>query len=55
MFLENKDQDNSYIHDPQLVDKLAFLVDITSHMNNFNVEQQGKNKVVFEMLVKLLF
>ena len=49
MFLESKEQDNSHFQDPQWVVKLAFLVDITTHMNTLNLELQGKKKVVFEM------
>jgi hypothetical protein len=48
-FLETKNQDNSYFHDPRWVVKLAFLVDITNHLNSLNLELQGKEKVVFVM------
>ena len=49
MFLESKEQDNSHFQDPKWVVKLAFLVDITTHLNTLNLELQGKKKVVFEM------
>ena len=40
MFLESKNQDNSYFEDPQWIVKLAYLVDITTHMNTLNLELQ---------------
>ena len=44
MFLESKGQDNSYFQDPQWIVKLAFLVDIMTHMNILNLELQGKKQ-----------
>ena len=49
MFLEIKGQDNSHFQDPQWIGKLAFLVDITTHMNTLNLELQGKDKLVFKI------
>lgn len=48
-FLEMKGQDNTHFKDPEWIAKLAFLVDMTTHMNNLNVQLQGKHKFVFEM------
>ena len=49
IFLEIIKQDNYHFQDPQWIVKLAFLVDITTHMNTLNLELQGKNKLVFDM------
>ncbi|XP_069767039.1 general transcription factor II-I repeat domain-containing protein 2-like isoform X2 [Narcine bancroftii] len=48
-FLENNHEDASHFRDPDWLSGLAFLVDVTSHLNNLNLQLQGKNQLVHEM------
>ena len=53
MFLDNKVQDKCYYHHPPWFVKLAFLVDITNHINTLNLELRRKNMVVFQMFAQI--
>ena len=46
MFLESKNEDVSYFGDLLWVSSLRFLKDITSHLNDLNLQIQGKKTVV---------
>ena len=48
-FLDSKQQDSFHFQNAEWLVNLAFLVDITTHMNNLNKELVGKNKLVFDM------
>ena len=48
-FLESKFLDASHFRDPEWLQSLAFLVDITSHLNNLNLQLQGKRKLIHEL------
>ncbi|XP_065651132.1 general transcription factor II-I repeat domain-containing protein 2-like [Hydra vulgaris] len=48
-FLETKGQDISDIKNTKFLQDLAFLVDITKHLNDLNIILQGKNKLVTTM------
>ncbi|XP_065654957.1 general transcription factor II-I repeat domain-containing protein 2-like [Hydra vulgaris] len=45
-FLETKEQDISDIKNTKFLQDLAFLFDITKHLNDLNIILQGKNKLV---------
>ena len=49
IFLNSKQQDSSHFQNAEWLVNLAFLVDITTHMNNLNKELVGNNKHVFDM------
>ncbi|XP_065662992.1 general transcription factor II-I repeat domain-containing protein 2-like [Hydra vulgaris] len=49
IFLETKGQDISDIKNIKFLQDLAFLVDITKHLNDLNIILQGKNKLVTTM------
>ncbi|XP_065658560.1 general transcription factor II-I repeat domain-containing protein 2-like [Hydra vulgaris] len=49
-FLETKGQDISDIKNTMFLQDLAFLVDITKHLNDLNIILQGKNKLVTTIL-----
>ncbi|XP_032881422.1 general transcription factor II-I repeat domain-containing protein 2A-like [Amblyraja radiata] len=48
-FLEGKNVNASEFRDPKWLSNLAFLVDLTAHFNNFNLQLQGRNQLVHEM------
>ncbi|XP_065643059.1 general transcription factor II-I repeat domain-containing protein 2-like [Hydra vulgaris] len=50
-FSETKGQDISDIKNTKFLQDLAFLVDITKHLNDLNIILQGKNKLVTTMLI----
>ncbi|XP_065658975.1 general transcription factor II-I repeat domain-containing protein 2-like [Hydra vulgaris] len=49
ILLETKGQDISDIKNTKFLQDLAFLVDITKHLNDLNIILQGKNKLVTTM------
>ena len=49
IFLDRKQQDSSHFQNVERLVNLAFLVDITTHMNNLNKELVGKNTHAFGM------
>ena len=49
IFLDCKQQDSSHFQNAERLVNLAFLVDITTNMNNLNKELVGKNKHIFDM------
>lgn len=50
MFLEMKLQPVQQLTDPDWLRDLAFLVDITTHLNELNHKLQGKGKLVIDLL-----
>ncbi|XP_014785136.1 general transcription factor II-I repeat domain-containing protein 2B-like [Octopus bimaculoides] len=48
-FLTEKNKADPQLSDPSWLSKLSFLVDVTSHMNELNLELQGKNKLVCDL------
>ena len=48
-FLENKNINATEFRNPEWVSNLAFLVDLTSHLNKLNSQLQGKNQLIHEM------
>ena len=44
IFLNSKQQDRSHFQNAEWLVNLAFLVDITNHINNLNKELVGNNK-----------
>lgn len=48
-FLESKNVAASEFHDPKGCLRLAFFVDLTSHLNNLNLQLLGKNLLIHEM------
>ena len=49
MFLVEKGKERKELLDPEWILDLAFLVDITSLMNELNLKLQGKEKLIHEM------
>lgn len=49
LFLENKNMNAAEFRDPQWISRLAFLVDLTSHLNNLNLQLQGRNQFIHDM------
>ena len=49
IFLQSKSVDASHFRDPDWLASLAFLVDITSHLNNLNIQLQGKIQLIHEI------
>lgn len=49
LFMASKDADISELGDPKFNSDLAFLCDLTSHMNDLNTHLQGRTKVVTNM------
>ena len=48
-FLENKNINATEFRNPEWVYNLAFLVDLTSHLNKLNLQLQGKKQLIHEM------
>ncbi|XP_076811749.1 general transcription factor II-I repeat domain-containing protein 2A-like [Clavelina lepadiformis] len=48
-FLENKSINATEFRNPEWVSNLAFLVDLTSHLNKLNLQLQGKKQLIHEM------
>ncbi|XP_055490979.1 general transcription factor II-I repeat domain-containing protein 2A-like [Leucoraja erinacea] len=48
-FLEGKNVSASEFRDPKWLSSLAFLVDLTAHLNNLNSQLQGRNQLVHDM------
>ncbi|OCT57256.1 hypothetical protein XELAEV_18003767mg, partial [Xenopus laevis] len=49
-FLEEKDESYSELYDPQWLADLAFLTDMNSRINNLNLDLQGKDKNITQMI-----
>ncbi len=49
-FLEEQDQECANLNDETWLSDLAFLTDFTSKLSNLNLELQGKNKTIIEMI-----
>ena len=49
IFLEMKNIDKPELRDPVWVANLAFLVDITAHLNDLNLKLQGRNQLVTDL------
>uniref|UniRef100_A0A803JGL7 DUF4371 domain-containing protein n=1 Tax=Xenopus tropicalis TaxID=8364 RepID=A0A803JGL7_XENTR len=49
-FLEEKDELYSELYDSQWLADLAFLTDMTSKLNNLNLELQGQDKTITQMI-----
>lgn len=52
-FLEAKGFEFPQLRDPQWCQDLAFLVDLTAHMNQLNTQLQGKELLVSDMVAKV--
>ena len=48
-FLEGRNVDAVEFRDEQWIRKLAFLTDITAHLNNLNLKLQGSNQLINEL------
>ena len=48
-FLVKKNIDKPQLRDPLWIENLAFLVDITAHLNDLNIKLQGRNQLVTEL------
>ena len=48
-FLENKNINATKFRNQEWVSKLAFLVDLTSHLNILNLQLQGKKQLIHKM------
>ena len=48
-FLENKNMNATEFRNQELVSNLAFLVDLTSHLDNLNLQLQGKPHLIHEV------
>ena len=48
-FPENKSINATEFRNPEWVSNLAFLVDLTSHLNKLNLQLQGKNQLIDKM------
>lgn len=48
-FLESKNLNATEFRDPKWLSRLAFLVDLTSHLNHLNLQLQGKNQLIHDM------
>ena len=48
-FLENKNINATEFRNPEWVSNLAFLVDLTSHLNKLNLQLHGKKQLIHEM------
>ncbi len=49
LFMEMKGKDPSFLRDQQWLRDLEFLADITAHLSELNLKQQGKNQLVTTM------
>ncbi|GFW16886.1 general transcription factor II-I repeat domain-containing protein 2 [Trichonephila clavipes] len=49
-FLESKDETYIELSDKIWLMDLAFVVDITSHLNELNLQLQGKNQTILELI-----
>jgi hypothetical protein len=49
LFVEKKGKNIEELSDEGWITDLAFLVDVTGHMNKFNKELQGKDKLITDM------
>jgi hypothetical protein len=47
--MENKGRNIEDLNDEGWITDLAFLVDVTGHLNNLNKELQGKDKIITDM------
>ena len=53
-FLEEKKLGAPEFRNAEWVSKLAFLTDITSHMNNFNTNLQGSDQLINPLSAKFI-
>jgi hypothetical protein len=51
--LESLAERTSQLHDTSWLIKLAFLTDLTAHCNAFNLELQGKDKTITQLVSSL--
>ena len=49
LFLEEKNVSAEEFRDEEWITKLAFLTDITSHLNSLNFKLQGSNRLINEL------
>jgi hypothetical protein len=47
--MEKKGRNIEELNDEGRIKNLAFLVDVTGHLNNVNKELQGENKLITDM------
>jgi hypothetical protein len=47
--MKNKGKNIEELNDGGWITDLAFLVDVTGHLNNFNKELHGKDKLITDM------
>jgi hypothetical protein len=53
LFMEKKGRNAEEFFDGEWITDLAFLVDVTGHLNKFNKELQGKDKLISDMNVNI--
>ena len=53
IFLREKDFAHCEINDPEWVSNLAFLVDITKHLNTLNLQLQGRSQLINVLYVRI--
>ncbi|CAF88181.1 unnamed protein product, partial [Tetraodon nigroviridis] len=49
LFLDNKGKDTTQLRDERFLCEMAFLCDITSHLNAVNLQLQGRGRVISDM------
>lgn len=54
IFLENKGLTYPELEDPDWLERLHFMVDMTSHLNTLNKSLQGKGSTALKMLENVL-
>jgi hypothetical protein len=47
--MEKKGRNIEELNDEEWITNLGFLVDVTDHLNNLNIELQGKDKFITDM------
>ena len=47
--MESKGKDTTELRDKKMLCEVAFLCDITSHLNALNLQRQGRDRVVTDM------
>lgn len=51
--MEKKGREAEEFNDGEWITNLAFLVDVTGHLNKFNKELQGKGKLITDTIINI--